>query len=627
MSDQDFFNFSTVLDAVGPRVEELIQHLFPQARRGAGCYRVGSITGERGDSLSISTKPNNAGSFFDHADHSVKGNAIGLWAMARSLSYQEAGKELAQFLGVSPETRMHAPKKRPAPKIQQSDHTFQCGGRTIQILPLSTRSVQYAESRGITRETLRAARCASTDHDIIFPHFDEDDKLVLVKTWSCDGQKRIFTNDDPVPVLFGKHLVDPLKTGSTLIITEGHWDALTWQQLGHPAVSIPSGVSNDDWIGEDWSFLNCFSQIFLDFDDDAPGREAEARVRVRLGYERCRSIRYRFKDANAALQADAAQVLHDAFQHALSAPVERIVNPADVKEKTRSRLNRTHYQGGVPFFLPALNFEFRPHEITIWFGITGHGKSSLLSNQIAYAASLGHVCMVASFEQDTPMTIAAMLCQYTADADIGSSSQFDAAYDDLTGRVLFFDSMERTNPDELIASMATAHRQLGVTHWVVDNGMTLDVDRQDNTAQADVAHKFRSFAARHPGHLHIVLHPRKPPAQEAAKPPNIADIMGASEWSSIAHNIICVWRDVSKAQRLSEMRDENMDPMEILAFDETNPDGKIFIRKQRDSGDLSMASYRYDKNTKRAWKNPEDLNSYFNPSTQDGAQRPEDEPF
>ncbi len=151
MSESDFYNYQTVLDAVGPRAEELIQHLFPQARRGAGCYRIGGINGERGDSLSISTKPNNAGSFFDHADHSVKGNAIGLWAMARSLSYQEAGKELAVFLGVSPETRLHTPKKRPAPKIQQAERTFQCGGRTIQILPLSTRSIQYAESRGLTR--------------------------------------------------------------------------------------------------------------------------------------------------------------------------------------------------------------------------------------------------------------------------------------------------------------------------------------------------------------------------------------------------------------------------------------------------------------------------------------------
>jgi twinkle protein len=605
---EEFYSFSTVLDTVGSRIDELVSYLLPAARKQAGCYRVGGIDGSPGSSLSISTKPSNAGCYYDH-NGGDSGNAIGLWAHVKGLDYQAAGRDLARFLGVAPEPRMHMPKRRNPPKIVREERglTMTCGGREVHVGPLNAKSINYALSRGITEATLRLAKCTSTDTHIVFPHFDEEDKAVLLKAWSCDGRKHMFSNDDPVPTLFGKNMVDPLKSGSTLIITEGQWDALTWQQLGYPAVSIPSGVSNDEWIGEDWSFLNCFSQIYLDFDDDPPGQEAELKAKVRLGYDRCRSIRYRFKDANAALVAGAEDVLREAFKHAKEAPVERIVKASDIKDKVKDRLNRTNMQAGTPFFLRSVEFEFRPYEITLWFGITGHGKSSILSNQICYAASLGKMAMVASFEQATPMTVAAMLSQFTSDAQIGSSPDFDEAFDALTSRVMFFDSMLRANPDELIATMTIAHKQLGIDEFVIDNIMTLEVDRQDNTAQAAVADRFRVFAAQFPVHIHLVAHPRKPPANEASKPPSIADIMGASEWSGMAHNVICVWRDVAKTQRLSEMRDEQMDAAEIMAFDESCPDGKAFWRKQRDSGELPMVSYRFCKKTKRAWKTPDDL--------------------
>lgn len=619
MTDQSFYNFQTVLAAVYSQIDNLIQHLLPEAKKQAGNYRCGDLSGAKGSSLSISTRPNSAGLYHDHADPSVKGNAIGLWASVKGCSYDEAGKQLAQFLGVQPEERIYMPRSKPSPRINKEEHTFMCGDQTFAIKPLSRKAVEYAKGRGIDQPTLNAHKCASTDNDIIFPHFDEDSHLCMVKCWPCDGSKRIYTNSDPTHTLFGKHLVDPLKTGATLIITEGQWDSMTWQQLGYPAVSIPSGVNNFDWIGEDYNFLNRFSQIFLDFDDDAPGKEAEEVVKNRLGHERCRAIRYGFKDANAALQAGKEQALIEAYQQALSAPVERIINPLDIMEQVRNRLNGTDYRKGTPFFLPKLNFEFRPHEVTVWFGTTSHGKSTVLSNQIAYAASLGKMSMVACFEQSNPMTVSAMVQQYTSDADIGKTDDFKEAYLDLTSKVLFYDSMEKTSPDELISTMVRAHKQLGIEEFVIDNVMTLEVDRQDNTAQADVANKLRVFVSRYPVHLHLVAHPRKPKENDA-RPPSIHDIMGASEWSAMAHSIICVWRDVAKQTKMSEMRDENIDFAEINAYDKEIPDGKIFIRKNRESGDLPMISYWFEKSVKRAWKDPEDLCPYFYPDNHEQSE-------
>lgn len=618
---QEYYDYQKVLDCVYGHIDEIVLHLLPQAKKQNGSWRIGGIGGEKGSSLSISTKPTNAGQFHDFQDPSVKGNAISLWGQVRGMGYKEAGNELARFLGLSPEERMHLPKKRPEPKIVRTEKAFQIqvGQREEEIRPLNAKSIAYAKTRGISKETLLAARCLSTSDSIVFTHFDEEDNPVLFKCWSCDGNKRIYTNNDPVPVLFGKHLIDPIKSGSTLIICEGQWDALTWQQLGYPAVSIPSGVSNDEWIGEDWSFLNCFSQIYLDFDSDLAGQEAELRVKNRLGLEKCRSIAYRHKDANDALVNGKPEVLVEAFEHARDAPIDKIVNPNKIRELVRDKMKANRQEEGSPFFLQGLNFHFRPHEITVWYGITSHGKSSILQQQVAYNASLGKKTMVSSFEQATTMTVGGMMAQYTCEKHLGDLSDFDEAYNSLTSEVLFFDSMKRSNPDEVVATMLQAHKQLGIEEFVIDNAMTLEVDRQDNTKQAEVADKFRVFIAQNPAHLHLVMHPRKPGQGMDNKPPNIADIMGASEWSAMAHNVICVWRDVAKQQKINEMIDDGMPQHEIEMFRQSIPDGKVFVRKQRETGDLPMVSYFYDRDIKRAYKTFDDLVPYWMP----GIEMPE----
>lgn len=606
----NFINYATVFEKAAAQIDTLVMALFPNARKQSGSWRVGGPEGERGTSFSISTVGSKAGCYVDHSDPSIKGNAIGLVALAKHLSYEDAGRWLADFLGVRPEERMFTPKQRQAPVIDRG-----------QMVGLNKRSVDYAWSRGINQRTLKDFKCASTATHIVLPHFDGDGNTVMLKFWSCDDRKDIYTNAHPVPVLFGKHLVDPLRSGGDLIITEGQWDAMSWQQLGYPAVSIPSGVSNEEWIAEDWNFLNLFSTIYLDFDDDAPGREAEVRVKGRLGYERCRSISHRYKDANDALKAGDVDVLHTAFEAARDAPIERIVKSADIMNAVRDRLNRTHLQTGIPFFLSSLSIEFRPHEMTLWYGTTSHGKSTLLSQQIAFAASRGEMCMVASFEQATPMTLTAMMVQYTGDADIGQRDHFEAAYQELNSRVLFFDSMSRTSPDELIATMTMAHRQLGVRTFVIDNIMTLDVDRQDNTGQASVADKIRIFVAKYPVHVHEVGHPRKP-MDGNNRPPSIQDIRGASEWGDMAGNVICVWRDIVKAEKLSSLYDDRATPEAIAEFDNSLPDGKVLVRKQRENGEMPIASYRFDRKLKRAWRNVEDLQPYWWPATED-----DNEPF
>lgn len=601
---ESYYNFSTVAEAAGPRIEALVNQLFPEARREGSHFRVGSLSGEKGRSVSIAATEPHAGCYQDHADPTIRGNVINLVAEAKNLSYQDAGKWLAEWLGVRPEERFPRRRKK-QPVIDKTG-----------IKALNAKSIGYAKSRNIERETLQNFGCASTETHIVFPHYDDENKVVLLKFWSCDGLKNLFSNKEPIHTLFGKPLVNPKMTRGSVLICEGQWDAMSWWQSGIAAVSIPSGVSNEEWIEEDWVWLSQFSEIILNFDNDPEGREALEKARIRLGYERCKVLRLPYKDANEVLkelgQEKGAETLRKAYKDAQDAPVENIVNLDEHRQEIKDELTGVSKRAGTPFFLSALPIEFLPHQSTIWFGYTGQGKSTCIEQQIAFQAARGVKTFLAGFESSSIVTAASLLVQMMADAGIGGNPNFDEALDFIKSRVFQFDSMRRCSPQQLIATMTLAHRQLGVTSFVTDNVMTLEVDRQDNTAQAAVADLYRIFVARYPVHNHVVAHPRKP-SEAAGRPPALTEIRGASEWSDMAHNAICVWRDTAKAEKISDMFDQKFEPAEIEAYRQSCPDGKIFVRKQRRNGEMPVCSVNFRKDIKRFWKNPEDLEPYWKP--------------
>lgn len=608
-----YYNFNEVVARVPANIEALVQTLYPEGKKRTHNWCVGDYTGAPGQSFQISLKPATAGCYIDRANPEVSGNPIALVALRKNISYQEAGEWLAKFVGVQPEQRIFKRKNRPKPVIKRET-----------ITKLKPRAIAYAESRGITEATLRRLNIASDDNALVMPHYDVDGQVVLLKYWPTDGSKNLWSNENPIHTLFGKNLIDPIKSGGRIIITEGQWDAMTWIQLGYPAVSIPSGVSNDHWIEEDWVFLNQFTEIYLDYDNDAEGRDGEARVRTRLGYERCKLLRYGLKDANEALKLGRPEILVEAFTAARDAPVENIIVANDIRHTVRNHLSRNRTSTGVPFFISSMarKLEFRPHETTLWYGHTGHGKSTAIMNQFAYQASLGIPGLIASFEDNTSITYSVLLKQFSKDQFIGSSEDYDAWYDRLTSMVHLFDSMKRTEPDVIVATMILAHKQLGICHFAVDNVMTLDVDRQDNTQQAAVADKFRVFVSRFPVHLHLAAHPRKPQEAAVVRPPQLAEVRGASEWADMAQNAICVYRDMKKAERLSEMYDEGLSPTEIMNFRMSCRDGKFIVRKQRFNGELPICSYMFDSPTKRFHKDEIDFHPYWDPAA---VEEPEEE--
>jgi hypothetical protein len=938
-----FYDLEEIKSALAGRIDEFVLTLYPNAKREAQGYRIGNIHGEKGDSMLISTRANNAGYFLDFATGD-KGKAWRLVSLNKSLSFKEGLQWLANFLNIKPIQSFGSVSKSKDPEKLAKD-----------IRTLSPACIEYAKNRGISEETLlKYGVGTDAQGKIAFPYYDAYGRLGMVKHWGLtlkpDGKKDTWTSSDPIMSLFGKDVCDPDTGIQRLVITEGEWDAMACWEMGIPAVSIPMGCSNTQWITEDYQFLSHYDEIVLLFDNDQAGKKAAKDTAARLGQERCLIVTLPLKDANDMLRAGRGKEIASTIEKTTPEPIAEIVDPTSMKEGVRSYMKGDHLVDGDPFFLPNFDLSFRKHEITLWFGFSFHGKaleintpiptpnglkpilnihpgdyvyspegkavrviaespifndhdcyevlfndgakviadaghqwtvttaasrrsiknnsrskakrtrpnynqehkrprpvtvtteklanmmdekpaidvcdpiregagiksftihpyvlgawlgdgtsnsgqitchdddrqivweigkhgyatkklsskylwkldglfpqlkaiglikdkhiphgylvgdyetrlallqglmdtdghiskidkrcefctikkdladqvlylccslgikaslvvgdatidgrfiskkyrvlflttlpvfrlerklafipkkisaratqrritsitrietvptkcisvdsedhlflcsphcipthnSVAVANQMASLAAKGKQNCIASFEQPPELTFSQILTQFTAYPNLPYTDDFEPAYDHLSNLVFMYKSMERADPKHLISTFIHAHKRYGVDTFVINNVMTMNIDRGDNTAQAEAIDGLRVFVSKYPVHLHIVAHPRKPP-ENTSKPPGMAEIRGASEWGDMPHNIITVWRDMAKSERMAEMVDSDFDSADINKFFESTPCGKLIVRKQRTTGETPLTNFWFHKETKRFTSKP-----------------------
>lgn len=586
------YDISELLRRAGSRIEEVLNQLYPgtKLKRVGSSFALGNIDGAPGQSMTISAKPHNAGCYYDHANTTVCGDLLSLVSYRKGLDRRGAIEWLADFVNLPPQQTFESAKSSQVDKDLEK-----------VLFPLHEEVEKFAKARGISQETLKAYKIKSSraGTEMLVPHYTEDNALGMVQHRPVSKEKKNpWTNENPVFTLFGKHLIDSNRTGGRIIITEGHWDAMSWAEIGIPACSIPSGAENHNWITTDYHWLNQFTTIVLNYDNDEVGRRAANEAMRRLGPDRCKLLFLSRKDANDHLKAKEYDVLRKSLKEVETSPIPELIKATDIEESVFESLKGDPAVAGIRCFLPTLPIFFRPHEWTMWFGYTSHGKSAAVQNQIAYEASLGRYCLVCSFEQTPAKTLGKILLPFTANSAIYNSKHRSEAYRALSEFVRIYNSMKRVNPEQLIRTLTAAHAQLGVDTFVVDNVMTLEVDRQDNTLQAEVADAMRVFVATLPVHLHSVAHPRKQ-KDNAIAPPNISEVRGASEWVDMPHNVITVFRSMEKHERMADMINGGVDNDELVRYNMSTPDGRLYVRKQRETGDVPIARFWFHKPTCR----------------------------
>lgn len=583
------------------RAEDVVRHLFPSAKRKGVEMTIGDISGSPGDSFSICVAGARVGCWSEFAGGPKGRQIIGLWHEARNAGskFSKTMQEACDWLGVAwtDSDDFYARKQAIAPKI-----------RPYPSKPLSDceQGAKYLASRGISKEVWDRYEVAfgpvkfpqANDRELlslVFPCKSAEGELQMHKFIALErdekGKKIVKSNYDARKSLFGKQVAKP--DGGEIYICEGEIDCLSLAEMGYPAVSVPFGAKieeknekENDWIENDFDYLECFSRIYLCFDKDQSGQDAAKSIAKRLGYTRCYMVDMpsECNDINDALLKDLKADLFDNIESARTLDPAELRHSSDFREDVWNKFNpKSEQERGVPFFLLDMKWRIRPGELTLWTGFSGSGKSEVLNQLMVYLRSVGQRCCIASFEMPAAHTLRNMTQQASSMSYFGPSSreEFDFVYTWLTENIWVVDKVGVFTYQELIKIMAYAASRYRVNHFVVDSLLCCDIAEDDYGKQKAFVNALRMFAMESQTHVNLVAHPRKQKDEKAG--PGKMDVRGAGSLTDLPQNGITISRNAAKEEAVKKLRLQNLRTTPEL---ERTPDGFIEMWKQRENGEL-----------------------------------------
>lgn len=578
-------NASEISAALAAQAEQIAALLLPNGKRKGAEWCAGSTAGDAGESLKVHLSGAKAGIWADFST-GEGGDLLDLWVAVKGLDFVPALKEAKAFLGIRDDApapfRKVAVKKYVLPatdKIQQahgSGPVFDYLTRERRISP----HVLTAYRVGETHSPQHGPAC-------VFPIYapDSSGTVDMVKYLgtkrAADGKKAIWATADSKPHLFGWQAIGANER--RVFITEGEIDALTLASWGRPALSVPSGVKNLDWIEHDYDALTRFDRIYLVTDNDEPGNACAEAIAKRLGRERCfRVVVTGHKDANEALQSGkytAVDFDRDSHGARTLDPID-LRNAADYGDELWSENNPTPDMLGseTPW---DIEWRIRPGEVTIWTGWSGHGKSLLLNQVILHDyAKTGSRVLIASFEMPVRQSMAQLARMATGrNPKTREESGKIAAY--LGGGFWFYDVLGARPWKEFMPVFAYACRRYGIRRIVIDSLLRCGIAEDDYEGQKEFVEACSKFADEHSAHIHIVAHSRK--KDDETKPPGKLDIRGAAAITDLADNGWSVWRNKARETAIQEAQEASCNGTVDRKLLEA-PGAKITCWKNRKTG-------------------------------------------
>lgn len=578
------------------RTETVVKMLLPGGKKSSGEWKVGSASGESGESLSINLKGTKAGVWADFATGQA-GDIIDLWCVVRGQSLIAALDDIRDYLGV--EKPVFQKPKRESFTLPKKP---KCTAPTGDVL-------EYLNGRGLSKETVSAYKVGEQGRSVVFP-FIRAGVLHLAKTRDIDNGKPKPTEANCRPILFGWQAIP--QEARTIIITEGEIDAMSMYEYGYPALSVPFGGGSGgkhNWIDHDFHHLDRFETIYLCMDMDGPGVEAAEDISERLGKHRCKIVELPAKDANECLTTGiTTDVVARAIDAAKYLDPEELVSAADFYDAVHEAFHPTESTVGytVPWGCLKDKIHFRPNELTLWTGGSGAGKSQLLSHASVDMMDQGAKICLASLEMTPAQSLKRMVRQ-AGDIDVPTDEFLKTTLDWMGGKLWMFNLVGKERISRLLDVFEYARRRYGVDTFIIDSFMRLGIGVDDYKAQDEAIFHLTDWVVSRPVHLHLVAHARKSGDQTEA--PKTEDVKGTSEIGANAFNIITVWRN-RKLEEDLEAAVINGDS-EKESHLEGIPPVTITIAKNRNGDYEGKKGVRFDSRNYRYYDGQKDNRRYI----------------
>lgn len=534
--------------------EHVANYLLPNGKRKGREWEVGSLSGEPGKSLKVCIEGEKAGVWCDFASGDT-GDLLGLWIKVKGLTLPQAMRDAADFVGVR--LPVDDLPEKPLPKLEPE----KTGGDS-----------EYLGLRGITPETQKAYEVSQAGSEVIFPSL-VDGELVWCKFRNTEDKSKMRVQKGGAPVLFGWQAIP--NDSRSVIITEGEIDALSWYELGYPALSVPNGAQGFNWIENEYQRLDAFDDIYIAFDADKAGRGGALELASRLGQERCLIVDTgNFKDANEVLlEGRTGKEFIDRAKP---------LDPHELKNAQDFYQNVIDLRGGKvepgydsPFVRLSGRLRYRYSELSVINGVNGHGKSQLIGQTILSAMAQGERVCIYSGEMPPGRLLDRMTKQAHGQSQ-STTNEIHQIFKWFGERMWLFDLVGTAKTDRLLKVFEYAHRRYGVRVFVIDSLLKCGIGEDDYNGQKLFMERIADFKNQYPVHVHLVTHSRK--GESEIKPTGKMDVRGSSSITDLADTVLTIWRNKGKEEEINAMKMNNLDiPDEV----KSKFDGMLFCRKQR----------------------------------------------
>lgn len=528
-------------------VSEIARMLLPNGEKKGNEWCVGSIAGEKGESLKVHLTGPKSGVWYDfQASHG--GDLLDLWAMTKRISLIEAMKEVAGYYNLA----------EPKPSYGVSKKTFTKPPKICLESLISSSPVHkyLSEERRLESRIIALYQIPQSNDEIIFNYF-RNKELIFIKKLKLvrkNGKKEMRVSENAEPCLFGWHLIP--ETARSVVICEGEIDAMSFYQYGIPALSVPFGGGRGEkqrWIEYELDNLNRFDEIFICMDNDDAGREGAKEIIDRLGAYRCKIVELPMKDANECLvNGISADDIKYFMKKAQSLDPEELKKHIEFRVLAEERIHPI--PGKFLGYVTGLencgdSILFRPSGLSMWTGYNGHGKTLFLGQIMLNFIKQGAKICIASLELYPDELMQRTYMQASAQ-EAPSKGFMDKIDDWLDGKLYIFNLVGTGKISRLLEVFLYARRRYGVDVFIVDSLTTLNIAEDDYNGQKELTEMLRDFKLQYNCHIHLVAHPRKPKDEESI--PGKYDIRGGGAISDLADNCFAVWRNKKKEHLLQK---------------------------------------------------------------------------
>lgn len=450
--------------------------------------------------------------------------------------------------------------------------------------------IQSALQFGII-STIKSFRSQKNDgfenkESIVFPYNSAKGELLFYKYRSLEKE---FSGSKAPQYVFWQ--LDKFKDKKILVITEGEYDALSWQtafnrlpngwsskgeniNINDIAItSVPNGIStkqlqNESVIIEYFErcipFVQHFEQIYISTDNDEAGLMLQGELARRFGKDICKIIKFPNqsdqKDANGVLMAQGEKKLQELFNSSDTLPIEGIYTANDIRESLRIELGTEIEKGhsiGFEVFDEYLTFDIK-EGLTLITGAPNSAKSDFMFN-IMIRLSLRNnwkwlLCSPESGDVKSVYTqLLEKLIGYKVHKNkfnnkIMSSEDFEWGMDFLESHIY---TMESTDYNEYtletyVDKTKKAVKKYGINAAVIDPFNAFDNAFGDgnmsNQLNKDLT--LLQLTKRKLGiNVFVVAHPK---AMISTQMTSIYDVNGGAAWANKVDNFIILNRGEAK---------------------------------------------------------------------------------